>query len=450
MSALATSSQRTGETVALLQTMIRNACVNHGTPESGQEVRNTDTLRAFLDPCGVELEVLEAAPGRASLVARIEGTDPTAPSLCLDGHTDVVPVNPAGWSRDPFGGELVDGEVWGRGAVDMLNLTASMAVAVRHLVESGFRPRGDLVFLAVADEESGSAHGARWLAEHHADLITTDFALCENGGLHGGSDGAPSVGINVAEKGVAWRRLTVRGTPGHGSMPFKADNALVKAAAVVTRIADYAPAPGIHDLWPGQLDALGVDDATRARLLDPVALDEFLAALPREHGAPFLHACTHTTLSANTAVGPTKTNVIPDQVSIDVDIRTLPGEGPDEVDAHLRAALGDLYDDVEVTALMNDRSTISPADTALWDSLQRAVNRPFPDVSVQPRLTVGFTDARVHRDLGAIAYGAGLLSPELSASDFGSRFHGNDERIDVESLALTTQLWVDVVTDLLG
>ena len=436
--------------MALLQTMIRNACVNDGTPESGHEVRNAETLRAFLEPCGVDLTVLEAAPGRASLIARIEGTDPDAPSLCLDGHTDVVPVNPDGWSRDPFGGELVDGEVWGRGAVDMLNLTASMAVALRHLVSSGFRPRGDLVFLAVADEESGSSYGARWLAREHPELITTDFALCENGGIHGGAPGAPSVGINVAEKGVAWRRLRVRGTPGHGSMPFKADNALVKAAAVVTRIADYAPAPGIHDLWPAQLDALGVDDATRARLLDPAALDEFLAALPRELGAPYLHACTHTTLSANTAVGQTKTNVIPDAVTIDVDIRTLPGEGPDEVEAHLRAALGDLFDDVEVTALMNDRSTISPTDTALWDSLQKAVNRPFPDVSVQPGLTVGFTDARVHRDLGAISYGAGLLSPDVSAADFGSRFHGNDERIDVESLALTTQLWIDVVTDLLG
>ncbi len=361
-----------------------------------------------------------------------------------------MPVNRDGWSHDPFGGDLVDGEVWGRGAVDMLNLTASMAVAVRHLVSSGFRPRGDLVLLAVADEESGSEYGARWLADHHADLITTDYAICENGGLHGGSADARSVGINVAEKGVAWRRLTVRGTPGHGSMPFKADSALVKAAAVVTRISEYQPAPGIHDLWPAQLDALGVDEDTRARLLDPVALDEFLAELPRDLGAPFLHACTHTTFSPNTAVGQTKTNVIPDHVTIDVDIRTLPGEGPDEVDAHLRAALGDLYDDVRIDVLMNDRSTISPTDTPLWDALQRAVSKPFPGVSARPGLSVGFTDARIHRELGAVSYGAGLLSPDLSAADFGSRFHGNDERIDVESLGLTTQLWIDVVTDLLG
>jgi acetylornithine deacetylase/succinyl-diaminopimelate desuccinylase-like protein len=440
----------TGETTELLQTLIRNACVNDGTVESGDEVRNADTLRSYLDGSGLAVEAVEAAPGRTSLIFRIEGSDPEAASLCLNGHTDVVPVNADGWSREPFGGELVDGEVWGRGAVDMLNLTASFAVTMRHLVDSGFRPSGDLVFLAVADEESGSAYGARYLAEHHADLITTDYVLTENGGLHGGTSAAPSVGMNVGEKGVAWRRLTVRGTPGHGSMPFKADNALVKAAAVVTALVDYRPAPGIHDLWPGQLDALGVDEETKGRLLDPKAIDEFLDELPREFGAPFLHACTHTTFSANTAVGQTKTNIIPDHVTIDVDIRTLPGEHTADVENHLKTALGEWHDKVEVEVLMDDPASISPADTPLWDALQKGVNGPFPEATLQPVLAVGFTDARVHRDLGAISYGAGLLSPSLSAAEFGRRFHGNDERIDVESLGLTTRLWDDVIRDLLG
>lgn len=440
----------TGETTELLQTMIRNACVNEGTPQSGQEVRNADTLEAYLAGSGLPVERFEAAPGRVSLVVRMEGTDPDAPSLCLNGHTDVVPVNPDGWTRDPFGAELVDGEVWGRGAVDMLNMTASFAVTMRRLAAADFRPRGDLVFLAVADEENGSVHGARWLAEHHAELITTDYVLTENGGLHSGPADAPSIGINIGEKGVAWRRLTVRGTPGHGSMPFKADNALVTAAAVVQRIAQYRPAPGIHDLWPAQLDSLSLDDETKRRLQDPGALEEFLDALPREQGAPFLYSCTHTTFSPNVAVGQTKTNVVPDRVSIDVDVRTLPGEGPEDVEAHLRAALGDLHDRVEVDVLIDDPASISPADTPLWDALQRSVNRPFPDATIRPRMAVGFTDARVHRELGAIAYGAGLLSPSVSAADFGSRFHGNDERIDIESLGLTTRLWYDVVTDLLG
>jgi acetylornithine deacetylase/succinyl-diaminopimelate desuccinylase-like protein len=233
-------------------------------------------------------------------------------------------------------------------------------------------------------------------------------------------------------------------------MPFKADSALVKAAAVISALAAYAPSARVHDLWPGQLDALGVDEETKARLLDPAAIDDFLAELPREVGAPFIHACTHTTVSPNVGVSPTKTNVIPDRVSIDVDIRTLPGETTADVDEHLRTALGEHYDDVEVEVLIDDPSTISPVDNPLWDALQKAVSGPFPEARLQPLMAVGFTDARVHRELGSIAYGAGLLNPTLAPAEFAARFHGNDERIDVESLGLTTRLIDDVVRDVLG
>ena len=250
------SDALTSQTVDLLQAMIRNACVNDGTPESGQEVRNADLLEAYLGNAGLDVERFEPTPGRTSLVARIEGSDPSAPSLCLMGHTDVVPVNPDGWSRDPFAGDLVDGEVWGRGAVDMLNLTASQAVVMRTLADSGFRPRGDLIFFAVADEESGSLHGARWMADNEADAIRADYVLTENGGLHSGTEGAPVISVNVAEKGASWRRLTVRGTPGHGSMPYRTDNALVKAAAVVQRLAEYQPQPRFHELWRAQVESI--------------------------------------------------------------------------------------------------------------------------------------------------------------------------------------------------
>ena len=439
-----------GDTIEILQGMIRNACVNEGTVESGQEVRNAELIGHYLEGAGLDVHTFEAAPGRATLVAKIEGSDPTAPSLCLNGHTDVVPVTPAGWSRDPFGGELVNGEVWGRGAVDMLNLTASMAVAMRHLAATGFRPRGDIVFMAVADEESGSAYGARWMAEHHRDLITTDYVLTESGGLHSGPAEAPFIGIRVGEKGVAWRRLTLRGTPGHGSMPFGADNALIKAAGVVQRLAAYRPNPRFHEHWRGEVHRMNVDDDLKALLVDETRIDAFLDQLPAAKGSGYLHACTHTTFSPNVSVSQTKTNVIPDTVTIDVDIRTMPGEGPDEVDAHLREALGDLADHVEVEVLMNDRASISRLDTQLWDSLQRAVNKPFSGATLQPSMSVGFTDARVHRDLGAVAYGAALMSPSISTADFSRRFHGNDERVDVESLELTTNLWLDTIVDLLG
>lgn len=439
-----------GATIELLQTMIRNRCVNDGTVGSGQEARNVDALESYLEGAGLDLQRYSAAPGRDSLVARIEGSDPTAPSLALMGHTDVVPVDEDGWSRDPFGGELVDGEVWGRGAVDMLNLTSSMAVAVRALADGGFRPRGDLVLVAVADEESGSAHGLRWLADHERDAMWADFVLTENGGLHSGTSDAPIVSCNVAEKGVAWRRLRVRGTPGHGSMPFRSDNALVKAAAVVTRIAAHQPAPRFTELWREQVEAMGLDEDATMALLDPGRIDDVLAQLPSVGRAAHLHASTHTTFSCNVLTGTSKTNVIPAHVDIDVDIRTLPGEDDASVRSHLREALGDLADEVEVVTLVDDVASISPTSTPLWDALQQAVARPFPTARLVPSLTVGFTDARIYRQLGAVAYGAGLLSPELDAGAFSQRFHGNDERIDVESLQLTTQLWLDVVRGLSG
>src|SRR4029079_1971981 len=174
----------TGQTVELLQQLIRNQCVNDGTVESGQEVRTSDVLKTYLQGSGLDLEVYQphGAPGRTSLVARIEGSDPKAPTLCLMGHTDVVPVNPKTWTRDPFGGELVDGEVWGRGAIDMLNLTASQAVAVKALARrpGGWRPRGTLVYLACADEEAGGALGAGHVVDRHWDALRADYCLTEN------------------------------------------------------------------------------------------------------------------------------------------------------------------------------------------------------------------------------------------------------------------------------
>src|SRR5882762_396967 len=159
------------ETTDLLQHLIRNECVNDGTAASGHEVKSVETLESYLRMPGVEMKRYEPSPGRGSLVLRIEGTDKNAKSLHLMGHTDVVPVTLSGWRNDPFGGELINGEVWGRGAIDMLDVTASMAVAIKKLLASGFKPKGTLVFSAVADEEALGTHGAQWLTEHKWDEV---------------------------------------------------------------------------------------------------------------------------------------------------------------------------------------------------------------------------------------------------------------------------------------
>lgn len=439
--------QLTNETVELLQALIRNQCVNDGTPESGFEDRSARLLRDELEGTGVDMQTYEPTPGRTSLICRWEGTDKDAPALCLMGHTDVVPVSPDGWTQEPFGGELIDGEVWGRGAVDMLNLTSSMAVAFRHLVNSGNRYPGDIIYFAVADEEAGGAHGAEVLVRDEWDALNCEYVLTEFGGIPFYSPNGMSLLVTTAEKGLGWRRLTVKGSPGHGSRPLGADNALIKAAEVVRRLSEYRPAPQLDELWAARIKAMGLPDDLSRKLLDPSALYDALAELPPEL-AGTAHACSHTTFSPNVIGGGVKTNVIPDSVTIEVDIRTLPGEEDEEVNAHLRAALGDLMDQVEVEIIRSDPSTASPTDNKLWSTLTGAMATAYPEAQVVPSLVTGGTDSRFFRGAGAVAYGAGLLSSSVDAGEFARRFHGHDERIDVESLRLTTQLWLDVADNL--
>jgi acetylornithine deacetylase/succinyl-diaminopimelate desuccinylase-like protein len=440
----------TGPTTELLQALIRNECVNDGAPESGNEVHNAELLETYLSGAGVAMERFESIPGRGSLVARIEGSDPTAPTLCLMGHTDVVPVNPSGWSRDPFGGELIDGEVWGRGAIDMLNITASMAVAFRQLAHGGWRPKGTLVYFGVADEEAGGKWGAEWMCDNHWDAIRSDYVLTEMGGWSSvGDDNVRRVVVNTGEKGIAWRKLRVTGTPSHGSMPFGADNALVKAAEVVRRLAQYRPGAYIGEAWRARVASLPVSDEMKMALIDPARIWSAIETLPPPL-ARTCHADTHTTFSPNVMHGGQKTNMIPDAVDIEVDIRTVPGTTQADVDAHLHEALGELAHHVQITPLQQFDSTDSPRGNALWDAVSSATQVAYPGAELSPGLIVGGTDARFFRAKGAVAYGTGLFSPEVTLESFGTRFHGNDERIDTASLGLAAGFWMHIAREICG
>jgi acetylornithine deacetylase/succinyl-diaminopimelate desuccinylase-like protein len=444
-----------GPTTELLQSLIRNECVNDGTPDSGNEIRNADLLAGYLEGVGIGVERFESHPGRVSIVARIEGSDPAAPSLCLMGHTDVVPVNPAGWTRDPFGGEVVgadDGtlEVWGRGAIDMLNSTAAMAVAFRRLASEGFRPRGTLIYFGVADEEAGGGLGAEHVLDHHWDAAGAEFVLTELGGWSQlGADGRRRITVNVAEKGLAWLRLRVAGTPGHGSMPYRTDNALVTAAEVVRRLAAFRPEPRLGDLWQAYVGGLDVADDVRQMLTDPQHVDEAIARLGEASGR-LAHACSHTTISPNVVHGGQKTNTIPDVVDLDVDIRTVPCDTIDTARQYVADALGELAGKVEIGVLQHSESTRSATDNELWDIVERQVHAAYPGAELVPGLIVGGTDARFYRQRGTVAYGAALFSPGVTFESFGQRFHGNDERIDVESLGLSGEFYYGVSRALLS
>ena len=437
----------TGEVTELLQQLIRNACVNDGTAESGGEVRSAEVLRNHLEGPGIDLQSFEPTPGRTSLVARIEGHDPTAPTLLLMGHTDVVPAT-EGWREDPFGGELIDGEVWGRGAVDMLNLTASMAVATRRLAREGWRPRGTLVYLAVADEEALGTHGAEWLTEHAIDAVGADYVITESGGIPMPSEDGIKLPVIVGEKGTYWCKLRIHGSPGHASQPLRTDNALVKAAEVVRRLAEFESPTDIHEIWRRFVQGMSFPGGLGDALLDPSQLRELVETLPIGL-ARQAHACTHTTYAPTVIHGGTKTNVIPDLVELEVDIRTLPGQSGADVRAQLDSILGDLRDSVEVIDAADDASTASAIDTPLWECLTRVSSALAPGSTTIPFLTVGATDARFFRRLGIPSYGYGLFSERISFDQFSSMFHGDDERVDQESLRLSSELWMAVAHDLL-
>jgi acetylornithine deacetylase/succinyl-diaminopimelate desuccinylase-like protein len=441
----------TGEVTELLQRLICNACVNDGTAESGQESRNADVLQAYLEPTGMDLGRFEPMPGRVSLVGRVDGQDPAAPSLLLMGHTDVVPANADRWREDPFGGELLDGEVWGRGTVDMLNLTASMAVAIRRLLAEEFSPRGTLLFLAVADEEDVGTHGAKWLTENEPDAVRADYVVTEFGGarLRLASTSRAKVPVMVAEKGSYWCTLRVTGTPSHASMPLRTDNAVVKAAEVVRRLAEYRPETRLEEVWRRFVESAELPDDMRDQLLDPAKVDQFVDSSPDLALARVMHAATHTTLAPTVIKGGTKTNIIPDTVELQVDVRTLPGVAGPDARAMVEDALGDLADSVEIAAQSDDQSSESPVDTPLWHSLARVTSSLVSDADPVPFLWVGATDARFFRRIGTTAYGYGLFSERISFPEFMTMFHGDNERVDVESLRLSTELWYRLAKDLL-
>ena len=445
------TSASTSEVVELVQHLIRNKCVNDGTPESGEEVRNVDLIDAYLAGSGLDVEHYESAPGRANLIARIEGSDPDAPTLCLLGHTDVVPVNEARWSEDPFGGEIIDGCVWGRGAIDMFNLTASMAVAMKAFAQTGFRPRGTLIYAAVADEEAGGAYGARYLAEHERDAVVCDYLVTESGGFPMPSPAGVRMPYLYEEKGPLWAKMKVHGAPCHGSMPFRADNALLKAAEVVRRLGAYRPPSRLDDSWRAFVGGLGLPAEMQEPLLCEEGFVETIGMLPLGL-SKLAYSSTHTTITPTMLTAGSKVNIIPDEVDIALDVRVLPGDDADTVRGMITDALGDLAAEVEIRfGREDDLATASPASGPLVDAMARAARAFYPDAELVPMRMVGTTDARhFRRTFGTAAYGFGMWSTRIGMDQLATMGHGDDERVDIESLDMCVELWDVLARDFLG
>jgi acetylornithine deacetylase/succinyl-diaminopimelate desuccinylase-like protein len=434
------------EAIGLLKELIHNACVNTGDPDSGQEIRSVRTIQRFLGGEGV---VIEPLAGRASVVYRIKGSDPSAPRLLMIPHLDVVPAEEAGWTFPPFSGHSADGFVWGRGAVDMLNVTAAMVVVFKAFRDGVLpQPTGDIVLAAVADEEAGGVYGAQNLIEEHWDLIACDYVLTEVAGPTLHNELGESLPVTVAEKGPAWRSFTANGIAGHGSQPYGRDNAVLTIAEAFHRLS-VSPQPVlITDEWREFVPYLPIAPSLRRDLLDPDKVDGAVATIAESDTtlARWVHACTHLTLSPNVVSGGTKSNVIPKYAVGDVDVRLLPGQDATDLEDHLRKVLGpDLYDRIEITPVLEMDANGSSPSGRLWEAIADAAEQHLGSRSLAPVLTPVTTDARFFREKGIPSYGVGLFDDSVTFAEMLGMFHGDDERISEESVRRTTRFLATVV-----
>ena len=424
-------------TTELLQRLIRFNTVNPpGAEQAAQEY-----LCGLLEAAGFECELLSAVEGRPNLVARLRGAS-DGPRLCLLGHVDTVLADPSDWSVDPWSGELRDGCVWGRGALDMKSQVAAEAAAALALVEEGWRPEsGELLLVFTADEETGAVHGAQWLCAEHPDLVRADYVVNEGAGPVLPYHGRRVYGVCVAEKGVFRFTCTTDGRAGHASVPRIGDNALTKMAPLLQAFADRRPPLDLTPEPEALMRALGLDTSDPERALREAEGRDPRVAILLE---PMLGVSFSPTMIGASA----KINVIPGRAELQVDCRVPPEQGEREVRRAIRAVLGD--DGYRVgfgEKVVGNRSAV---DTPLMDSIRAFISREDPAAEVAPVVLPGFSDSHWWRRAfpDCVAYG---FFPQRTMDLFEAfpLIHGADERIPVEDLGLAAAFYSDLMVETL-
>ncbi len=414
------------EAAGLLRDLIR---VDTSNPP-GRETPAAMALRDYLEANGIACELVARDPERANLIARIPGSG-EGPSLTLLGHTDVVPADAEDWQNPPFDGHLdEDGYLWGRGSVDMKNETVTRAVTMAALAREGFQPRGDLLFVAECDEEAGSDPpvGLMWLVKERPD-IRTDFAINEGGGDRVQlADGRIVVPINIGEKATLPALVTALGEAGHASTPTAGANAVPRLATLIKRLAGHRTARHRLPETVAMLEALvgSVDGDLDAAIQRATALHpSFPDMLPPLFGA---------TIAPTRLRGSSARNVMPGRASVECDCRILPRTEPGDLEAELRAALGDdLPYDLEFLEPPLG-GTMSPIDTPLYEVCQSFLDRRDPGAVLLPVVSTGFTDSHFLREaFGTVAYG--FWPCRYTPIDIlHAGVHNRDERIHIDDL----------------
>ena len=420
-------------TAQIARDLIRFDTQNWGGGRSSGEADAAAYVSGVLAAMGVESTTYESEPGRASVVARIEGTDPSLPLLVVHGHLDVVPADASEWTVDPFAGEIRDGLLWGRGAVDMKQMDAMILVALERMLAAGRRPRRGLIVAFFADEEAGGIYGSQWLVRNHPEVFAgATEAISEVGGYSIEIAGQRAYLLQTAEKALQWILLRARGTAAHGSQHMR-DNAVTKLARAVAAV-------GAHEFPVELTDTTRELVARIAGLLgtdtdDPDAVAERTGTVSRFLRSSLRHTANPTMLDAGY-----KHNVIPSVAEARIDVRPLPGRERDAIDA-IRALVGD---DIEVELVHGDVGIEHPFGGELVEAMTAALGRHDPGAPVLPYMLSGGTDNKALSELGIAGYGFAplRLTPDL---DFAAMFHGVDERVPLDALEFGT----DVLEDLL-
>lgn len=414
-----------------IDTLCRYIRVDTSNPP-GRERAACNFLGAILEREGIPFELYDPGDDRVSLRAILPGDGSAAPFMLLN-HTDVVPVEREFWDEDPFGGLIKDGFIWGRGALDMKGLGIAQLMTFLTLKRLDIPLKRDVIFFAMADEEAGGDFGVHWLEQHHPETLEAEYVINEGGGGTTELFGVerPVFTVAVSEKGPLWLRLVAEGRPGHGSIPHD-DNALDRLVRALQRIQDWDRQLTVSPLLTEYFTRLN-----RAGIFQGSPTPSGLRAAAE--GDPRIRAMLTNTISATTASAGIKHNVIPARAEATLDCRLLPGVHPDDFQAQLEAVIDDPR--VHIERVFAGWSEANPFDTSLFQVIEEVVHEQMEDAVVVPGVTVGFTDSRVFRNRGVIAYGfsGGLGTPELAKT-----VHGHNERVSIDSLKMNCEMVFEV------
>ena len=423
-------------TARIARDLIRFETVNWGGGRSNGESDAAEYVAAELTRLGLRPQLFESEPGRTSLVARVEGADPSRPALVVHGHLDVVPAIAEDWSVDPFAGEIRDGMLWGRGAVDMKDMDAMILTALGDILGAGERPSRDLVVAFFADEENGGVYGSHWMVDNHPELFAgATEAISEVGGYSIEVGGRRAYLLQTGEKALVWIKLTARGTAAHGSRVIR-DNAITKLARAVLAIGELE--------WPVQLTATTTALLDELRIMLGADADDDPDAVIEATGmaAGFLRSTVRVTSNPTAMEAGYKHNVIPDRAEALIDLRPFAGQ-EDEVILRIREVIGD---DIELSITHHDIGLEMPFEGDLVDRMVAALGRHDPGAPVLPYLMSGGTDNKALDKLDINGYGFAplQLTPDL---DFPAMFHGIDERVPLSALEFGRRVLGDLLRD---